>query len=79
MKVQVMKKHIKNGKKENSKRCPVALALREQGFKNVEVDATCVHIDDEYYEVRRGSRFISRFDEGLPVKPTIIELITPRR
>jgi hypothetical protein len=79
MKVKVTKTHIMNGKKENAKRCPLALALREQGFKNVSVADRSVQIGGDFYDVRRGMRFINRFDEGLPVKPTIIELITPRK
>lgn len=87
MKVKVMRKHIQKGKKESTNSCPIALALREK-FKlpkdNVSVDEFGVTLyfdknnkyegDSAYYEMRRGSRFINRFDNGKPVRPCTVEL-----
>lgn len=77
MKVKVMRKHIQKGKKESPSSCPIALALREK-FKLpkdvVVVDNDYVNLNSVRYRLRRGSRFINRFDSGKPVQPCTVEL-----
>jgi len=64
--------------KEHTSRCPVALAIKEEGYSKVMVNGEMVIIGEDRYDIRRGKRFIRRFDEGLPVKPTVIELVPVR-
>jgi hypothetical protein len=73
MKIKVTKKNIQEGKKHHFQKCPVALALKANGFKKVSVDDYCATVDGKVYSIRRGSRFIKNFDAGLPVKPTTVE------
>jgi hypothetical protein len=75
MKIRVMRKHIQAGNLEDERLCPVALALKEKGYSSVRVLNDHVFIAGDRYNIRRGQRFIHRFDEGLSVKPTVIELI----
>lgn len=74
MKVKVLKKHIVNGEPEDGSSCAVALALKDKGFNDVVVGTNEVLLDGESYSIRRGQRFITKFDAGLPVKPCTIEL-----
>lgn len=86
MKVKVTRKHISKGRKGDSESCPIALALRDKfnlsrGLVNVYESSVVIDNEDdiegdeEYYFIRRGQRFIQRFDKGLPVKPCTVELI----
>lgn len=75
MKIKVERRHIQKGKRADCYKCPVALALKEAGYKGVEVGDGFVEFDGITYNMRRGTRFIRRFDNNLSVKPTTIELV----
>lgn len=75
MKGQVTKQHIKNGEPNNCNWCPIALSLMDKlDIDDVEVNETQVRVGKKWYDIRRGTRFIQRFDMGLPVKPMTYEL-----
>lgn len=76
--VTVKWKHIRTGKSRNRTRCPIALALREQGLVG---EGSILLVDEsevEYEEngffhfstlPRSAQRFIQKFDQHKPVKP----------
>ena len=74
MEIKVKKKDIKRGVRNNSKMCPVALALRRNGVQRARV-----HISFIEHGPRDNWRFtsptdsvrdfISKFDDGKKVKP----------
>lgn len=76
MKGRVTLKHIKNGYPEDNQYCPIALSLQDKFGEDtdIKVSSTEVYIVDQWYKIRRGTRFIKRFDAGLPVKPMTYEL-----
>lgn len=66
--------HIREGRIDNYRRCPIALALLDAGFENpwVEADfATCTLGGLELTTdlPQRAQDFIQRFDSGLRVRP----------
>jgi hypothetical protein len=73
--VRVTERHIRDGVRESAGRCPLALALKDAGFRIAIVGA------DFAYWWRKGNRavtarplpetagFVYRFDSGLPVEP----------
>lgn len=75
MKIRVTAKHIREGVRLDTRYCPVALAIKEEGYSDVHVDDSSVSIEKIHYNIRRGTRFINRFDDALKVKPTTIELV----
>jgi len=74
VKVTVTKKNCLFGIPQNISGCPIALALKKKGFKNIAVDEDQILVSKkgEYFTskvVKAARRFIERFDEGLSVKP----------
>lgn len=74
MKVKVTAKHIAKGLSGSTQYCPVALALKENGFESAVVSETYAIVKGTYYYFRRGTQFIKNFDEGKKVKPCTIKL-----
>ena len=83
MKIKVTEKHIKNGTRKSINSCPIALALKSQGYKWAFVDADCIEAGKEkktktetiteveyYRSTAKVVNFIERFDAGKIVKPT---------
>jgi len=69
---QVTRKHIREGKPNMLKACPIALSLKEAiGCETpVIAGAEVVRIGGDFYDLPRSvQRFIKRFDAGKPVKP----------
>lgn len=71
MKVNVTRKHIDDGKREQATNCPIALAVKGMGHEIVHVGNTHVTIKDVgiYYLSERAKKFIHRFDRGKSVDP----------
>jgi hypothetical protein len=78
MKFCVTRKHIKSGQCKSVYYCPLALAIKEEGFSPVMVYDNYAVIGHRTYDIRRGIRFINKFDRGLPVKPSTFELVPAR-
>jgi hypothetical protein len=75
MLVHVTKKHIKKGKRKAIASCPVALALREVGYRRATV-ASYVLLDGKdscadrlFRPSIRVARLINRFDDGKQIEP----------
>jgi len=69
--INVTKKDIKNGTPGNYNTCPIALALKRQTGRGIEVGNE-LHDCDTGRRKRSSTRmirFIDRFDESKPVKP----------
>ena len=66
--------HIQRGMAANSGSCPVALALRDAGFRGALVDSVTVcwgrGLKKEAAIPTRIGDFITAVDAGRPVKPT---------
>ncbi|ANA87336.1 hypothetical protein PBI_KAMPE_104 [Gordonia phage Kampe] len=80
MKVTVTQEHIDKGKRWEICNCPIALALKEKGFNNVEVStfeiSASKHNDlmiNHYRVPSVAKRFIKSFDDGHPVEPFTFE------
>ena len=74
--VAVTEEHIKRGARENSERCPIALALGEEVPESVHIcwNLTTGFLDKEViYAVMPEADIVSRwvydFDEGRQVEP----------
>lgn len=73
--IEVTSKDIRKGVKEESKSCPVALALnRETGFNDFRVNPASITrgfpFSTRYYHVPRSvKRFVHWFDDGKKVQP----------
>ncbi len=76
--IEVAQKHIKDGIKFKTEFCPVALALKDFGFENVNVKTNYVQFREKYdrsltlYNIilpRSARRFINRFDSSKNVEP----------
>jgi hypothetical protein len=79
MKITVTQTHIKNAKRMNLGKCPIALALHNYGWKKPLVRYNTVSEGPCGLPHRlppRASAFICRFDRGKPVKPFTFELDT---
>ena len=80
IKVRVTREHIQRGARGVPSRCPVAYAVRSEGFADVVVlDGTVDWFDPKFHCVtqpRAVRRFIARFDAGKPVKPFTFMLRT---
>ena len=76
--VRVVQKHIDEGKKDDPFCCPIALALREMGYRDVAVGPDTIDIGDEQYDTPAVARaFIECFDEwgtGLPIQFELEEI-----
>lgn len=67
--VSVQQEDIDNGKPEDCDSCPIALACRRLGYKDVSVGVS-LHVDDhDYWLPSEASRFIEEFDNGEVVSP----------
>jgi hypothetical protein len=83
VKIAVNECHIKKGLKESMKSCPIALAMKDEGFlfqgaysgvdNRVVRFRDHVNIKDFYYKSSdlplKAQEFISDFDQNKPVKP----------
>lgn len=73
--VQVTQKHIEKGARNNSGKCPIALALRSIGATRVGVGgALCrFRIEGAKHELvrlpKKARDFVENFDDGNPVRP----------
>jgi hypothetical protein len=65
MKVTVTAEDIRLGVKRGMCDCPLALALKREGYKNVEVEYDSVELEGRYYNLSLAAqRFIKSFDCG---------------
>lgn len=65
MRVVVKQEHISQGSRGSALYCPIAVALRDAGCKNVIVGPDCAFVDDEDYELpEEAMAFIDAFDDG---------------
>lgn len=65
--VHVTKKHIAAGDKQDCKRCPVALALKDSfpTEENIDADLEKIRVGNRYFETPdKIRRFMNRFDYG---------------
>ncbi|AXH46555.1 hypothetical protein SEA_ROBINSPARKLES_110 [Gordonia phage RobinSparkles] len=76
MKVTVTQEHIDKGKPWEICNCPIALALKEKGFANVEVSTLAISVGKNnqallnHYSVPSiAKQFIKAFDDGQTVEP----------
>lgn len=75
MKIIVKEQHIKDGRIQCPFRCPIALALKENGFEEPVVLGNYFKVRGGFSEIvtvklsKTVERFIYRFDTGKPVKP----------
>ena len=72
--VRVGQEHINWGAPRSGTRCPIALAIVDQGVKRTKVVFVWQRIifaNGRFYVAsRNATRFIRRFDDGKPVLPT---------
>lgn len=76
--IKVTQKHIDNGVKNNCEACPVALAMKDKGMRDIRVmpnmfecieftsKAGLIHLRDMPNKVME---FVAKFDTGKKVKP----------
>jgi uncharacterized protein (UPF0297 family) len=70
-KISVEDADIRHGENCNREHCAIALALKNKGYEDVNVDWDYVKIHNNYYFVsKRARNFIRRFDDGLDVRPS---------
>jgi hypothetical protein len=79
LKITVTQKHIENGEACSSDSCPLALALKDAGFKNAFVGGGYIFFDsrdpDRYIAMRWDIYdFVRDFDTKKPVCPITFEL-----
>jgi hypothetical protein len=79
LKITVTQEHIENGEACSSDSCPLALALKEAGFKNAFVGGGYIFFDsrdpDRYIAMRWDIYdFVRDFDTKKPVRPFTFEL-----
>ncbi len=79
MKIKVTKTHIKNGMRDSSCFCPIALAVKKiikpPSARDVEVEYHLCRINNLYYRLPQTAReFITAFDNGHHVEPFEFEL-----
>ena len=79
--IKVLQKHIDYGTAGSTIFCPIALALRAKGYKNVDVDdlevRLCVKRSSKrlYANLpRRAKTFIEKYDNGFKVSPIKFDL-----
>ena len=83
--VSVKAKHIKKGRPSRSTSCPVALALKEAGFRRVDVGELDMSVTQpkpgQYSRTlpnpRSVTRFVRNFDQHKKVKPFNFKLTLP--
>lgn len=75
LKVRVTREDIRKGRAGNCRRCPVARAVRRQGFRGVRVwYDTILTQSANFAMTKRSTRFVRRFDNDQPVMPTTFTL-----
>lgn len=72
--VKVTQEHINKGKVQNENSCPIALALKEQGFKGVAVPGGTFTLKvgkfhPSYTLPKKADQFVDTFDYEGKVKP----------
>ncbi len=82
MKIQVTKECIEKGQRKSKSCCPIALALKEAGYRLPLVGSRVATFRIAGTELRQrvflpaGARdFVEAFDSGLDVEPTVFELM----
>ncbi len=87
VKVYVGHNEIKRGYSQNTESCPIALALRRDGF-NVSVGQSEVWVHNANHDNEDASfprlpldaqNFIARFDNGDHVEPATFEITLPHQ
>lgn len=79
MKIKVTKSDIKNGKRDDPRKCAIALAIIRNGCTDAHVDGDEVSFtkDNQYYS-RDLSAFVQQLiidvDNGVPVEPFEFEV-----
>lgn len=78
MKIEVTQKHIDSGQ-HHSSFCPIALALWDEGYKNIFVTRNEIYFKGDlrtfkYAPTQKIRRFIDRYDNGKTVKPQTFSL-----
>lgn len=67
--VKVTQKDIDGGVPGRAKNCPITIALRREFKGSWMVICDAYSSKGKIYLGRKARKFISRFDNGLPVKP----------
>jgi hypothetical protein len=71
LRVEVKTKHIKKGKPQSIHSCPIALAFKDLGEKDIVVAGSYIRLQDGGYMIdlpRSANRFVRRFDKGQAVE-----------
>jgi hypothetical protein len=73
--VKVTEHHIARGIREDSRLCPVALALIQAlGHKEVMVGLHAIWVNDQIYNLDADTiKYIKDFDKGFKTSPTTLE------
>lgn len=73
MKIKVTKKHIKNGQLNDGEFCPIALAIKDKGYKSVFVGGDgYIEINYKVFKHNQSSlKFMANFDRYMEAKPTV--------
>ena len=76
MKISVKQRHIKEGRRNASMYCPIALATQEAaGTENCGAGPCKMWIGDNFYSLPPSARdFVNYFDRGFPVAPFEFEI-----
>jgi hypothetical protein len=79
MKLKIKREHINKGVRKSMTKCPIAIALRERTHRPVsvwgnEIDVAYCNVDTVYSMNSAVSDFINKFDRGVTVRPTTLEL-----
>ena len=70
MKIKITQDHITNGKRLNGESCPIALALIDAGFCNIDVRVGRVFLGSAIIPLPTVARaFMGQFDRGYTVIP----------
>lgn len=75
MQVTITQEHINNGVKNSATSCPIALALKDTGWRRPYVwSIDCYDRGPEPYMTKyllslKAQRFVENFDTGKPVQP----------
>jgi hypothetical protein len=75
IKINVTQEHIDKGIRGNTKYCPIARAVKQEGFTDVDVDGETVDWADKcgnYFSVTLppiAEQFVHDFDDKMEVKP----------
>ncbi len=70
IKIEVTERDISFGKRDDCKRCPIAIAARRVGLNQLEVGGWYLTSGNTTYTLTKKARdFITDFDGGLQVSP----------